>query len=205
MITFDYPGYGFSDKPRGLEPSPYTIHTYADVAEQLLTHLGVARVHVLAHDVGDTVAQELLARHNSRQSEAGLTGGASDGLELISVAFLNGGLLPELHRPLLQQHLLGNAYIGPLMGPLVRYERFAISLKAVFGPRTPPTERFLRDTYAALCFNGGNLILHELIKYIPQRLEHRDRWVGALQITEVPLVLINGPADPISGRHAAEG
>ncbi len=88
-------------------------------------------------------------------------GGASDGLELTSVAFLNGGLLPELHRPLLQQRLLGNAYIGPLMGPLVRYERFAISLKAVFGPRTPPTERFLRDTYAALCFNGGNLILHE--------------------------------------------
>ncbi len=70
-------GYGFSDKPRGLEPSPYTIHTYADVAEQLLTHLGVASVHVLAHDVGDTVAQELLARHNSRQSEAGLTGQSS--------------------------------------------------------------------------------------------------------------------------------
>lgn len=67
-------GYGFSDKPRGLEPSPYTIYTYADVAEQLLGHLEVTSAHVLAHDVGDTVAQELLARHNTRQSEAGLTG-----------------------------------------------------------------------------------------------------------------------------------
>lgn len=37
-------------------------------------HLGLASVHVLAHDVGDTVAQELLARHNARQSDAGLTG-----------------------------------------------------------------------------------------------------------------------------------
>lgn len=29
-----------------------------------------------------------------------------------SVAFLNGGLLPGLHRPLLTQRLLSNAYIG---------------------------------------------------------------------------------------------
>ncbi|CAL8471284.1 g10826 [Coccomyxa elongata] len=205
VISFDYPGYGFSDKPRGLDPSPYTIHTYADVAERLLMHLGLASVHVLAHDVGDTVAQELLARHNARQSNAGLTGGKSEGLELLSVAFLNGGLLPELHRPLLQQRLLVNTYIGPLLGPLVHYKRFANSMTAVFGPATPPSEQFLRNTYAALTFNGGNLILHELIKYIAQRVEHRDRWVGALQNTEVPLVLINGPADPISGLHAAEG
>ncbi len=91
----------------------------------------------------------------------GKTGGKSEGLQLLSVAFLNGGLLPELHRPLLQQRLLGNAYIGPLLGPLVRYKRFATSLTAVFGPATPPSEQFLRNTYAALTFNGGNLILHE--------------------------------------------
>ena len=30
------------------------------------------------------------------------------------MAFLNGGLLPELHRPLLMQKLLSNAYIGAL-------------------------------------------------------------------------------------------
>ena len=67
----------------------------------------------------------------------------------------------------------------------------------------------------SICCSGHNysvcqvlicsVILFRLIKYIPQRLEHRDRWMGALQNTEVPLVLINGPADPISGRHAADG
>lgn len=69
-------GFGFSDKPRGLDPTPYSIFTYADVAESLLEHLDVAAVHVLAHDLGDTVAQELMARHISRQAEGGLTGGA---------------------------------------------------------------------------------------------------------------------------------
>ena len=67
-------GFGFSDKPRGFSPTPYSIYTYADVAESLLEHLDVAAVHVLAHDVGDTVAQELMARHVSRQTEGGLTG-----------------------------------------------------------------------------------------------------------------------------------
>ena len=67
-------GFGFSDKPRGLTPSPYSIYTYADVVESLLEHLDVSAVHVLAHDIGDTVAQELLARHISRHTEGGLTG-----------------------------------------------------------------------------------------------------------------------------------
>ena len=38
-----------------------------------------------------------------------------------------------------------------------------------------------------------------------ERLESKDRWVGAIQKSEVPRILINGPADPISGAHAAEG
>ena len=69
-------GFGFSDKPRGLDPTPYSVYTYADVAESLLEHLDVAAVHVLAHDIGDTVAQELMARRISRQAEGGLTGGS---------------------------------------------------------------------------------------------------------------------------------
>ena len=44
------------------------------MAEELLRALGAGAVHVLAHDVGDTVAQELLARANARQAGAGLTG-----------------------------------------------------------------------------------------------------------------------------------
>jgi hypothetical protein len=40
------------------------------------------------------------------------TGGSGEGLDIQSVAFLNGGLLPELHRPVLTQKLLSNAYIG---------------------------------------------------------------------------------------------
>ncbi|CAK0785774.1 hypothetical protein CVIRNUC_008985 [Coccomyxa viridis] len=204
IIALDYPGFGFSDKPRGLTPSPYSIYTYADVVESLLEHLEVSAVHVLAHDIGDTVAQELLARHISRRTEGGLTGGA-DGLDLLSVAFLNGGLIPGLHRPVLSMRLLHNKYIGPWLGPLFTFSRFSASMSPIFGPSTKPSRAFLQDSYSALTFNGGNLIMHDLIQYMTERLESRDRWVGALQKSEVARILINGPADPISGAHAAEG
>jgi pimeloyl-ACP methyl ester carboxylesterase len=45
--------------------------------------------------------------------------------------------------------------------------------------------------------------MHKLIRYIPERVEHRERWVGALQTTKVPLKLIVGSVDPISGSHMA--
>ena len=32
--------------------------------EKLLNHLGISSVHILAHDLGDTVAQEMLARYD---------------------------------------------------------------------------------------------------------------------------------------------
>ena len=44
------------------------------MVESLLEYLDEPSVHVLAHDIGDTVAQELIARHISRQREGGLTG-----------------------------------------------------------------------------------------------------------------------------------
>ena len=33
------------------------------------------------------------------------------------------------------------------------------------------------------------------------RLEHRERWVSALQKSTIPLGLINGSVDPVSGDH----
>lgn len=39
------------------------------------------------------------------------------------------------------------------------------------------------------------------MRYIPERIEHRERWVGALMKSTVPLKLIDGASDPTSGEH----
>ncbi|WP_368074068.1 alpha/beta fold hydrolase [Shewanella sp. MEBiC00475] len=59
VITLDMLGFGLSDKPKD---ALYLISQQADIFQAFLHKLGVSEYHILAHDYGDTVAQELLAR-----------------------------------------------------------------------------------------------------------------------------------------------
>src|SRR4051812_8986199 len=59
VIAPDMLGYGWSDKPRAYR---YSIADQAELHRGLMSELKIERVHVLAHDVGVSVACELLAR-----------------------------------------------------------------------------------------------------------------------------------------------
>jgi pimeloyl-ACP methyl ester carboxylesterase len=194
VVAADMLGFGFSAKPR---KHVYSIHEQADLHEALLAHLGIDFVHLLAHDYGDTVAQELLARYEDRRRTS------TAGMKIESLCLLNGGLFPEAHRARLIQKLLLTP-LGPLLGRLSSPARFARGFAAIFGPQTRPSAAELADFWALVAHNDGVHIAHRLIRYIPERRRHRARWVGALQHTKVPLRFINGPEDPVSGRHMAE-
>jgi pimeloyl-ACP methyl ester carboxylesterase len=194
LVALDMLGFGFSDKPRR---HAYSILEQADLQEALLARLGVARAHVLAHDYGDSVAQELLARHLERRASG------APGLALESVVFLNGGLFPEAHRPRLGQKLLAGP-LGPLLSRVVGRGAFARGLAEVFGPRTQPSAADQRDFWMLVSHAGGQRIGHELIAYMQERRDRRERWVGALVASDVPLRLVDGALDPVSGAHLAE-
>jgi pimeloyl-ACP methyl ester carboxylesterase len=195
VIAADMIGFGFSAKPHRYG---YSIADQADLHEALLTKLGVDRCHVLAHDYGDTVAQELLARHNDR-ARAG-----ASGVGLLDVCLLNGGLFPETHRARRVQKLLAVPVLGMLLSRLTDRDRFARGFAAVFGPETKPSAAEMDDFWSLVSFHNGHYNSHRLIRYMEERRRHRERWVGALVNSTVPLRLINGPADPVSGRHMAE-
>lgn len=193
MIAPDMIGFGFSDKPADRD---YTIGGQTDMIEALMAKLGVSRVHILAHDYGDTVAQELLARQLER-------GGPGGGLELASVCLLNGGLFPEATRPMLIQRLLAGP-LGKVVGQLANPGVFKASLASVFAPQLrPPAAEF--DGYWRLFSNkGGTRVAHRLIGYMGERRRHRERWVGALRDAAVPVRLVIGAVDRISGPGVAE-
>jgi pimeloyl-ACP methyl ester carboxylesterase len=193
VVAPDLLGYGFSDKPARHE---YSIMEQATLTERLLESLGITRLHVLAHDVGDSVAQELLARHLERE-EAG-----QPGLALRSACLLNGGLFPEAHRPRLIQRLLASP-AGPLLVRFVTQRSFERSFSAIFGERTRPSKQELAEFWEVVAYNGGSRISHRLLRYLEERRRRRERWTGALQRTRVPLRLINGAVDPVSGAHMA--
>ncbi len=193
-VAPDMIGFGFSAKPRDYS---YSIFDQADLFESLLKQLGIMRFHLLAHDYGDTVAQELLARHNDRQARN------DHSLVAESCVLLNGGLFPEVHRARPIQKLMLTP-LGPFLARLSGEKQFGRSFSAVFGPKTQPTPEELKDFWALNAHLGGAKLFHKILRYIPERKANRERWVGALQKTTARLRMVNGPADPVSGAHMAQ-
>lgn len=188
LYALDLLGFGLSDRPG---ETGYPISLQADICMALLEDSGVTETHVLAHDYGDTVAQELLAREREGR------------LQIASMVFLNGGLFPETHRPRLVQRLLARPLIGPLMARAMNYGKFESTMLSISG-REPPTREELADLWTLIEQGEGRVTLARLISYMEQRRRNRPRWVGALVESTVPRRYICGAVDPISGRHLAE-
>jgi pimeloyl-ACP methyl ester carboxylesterase len=189
VIACDMLGFGDSAKPANHE---YSLLEQADLQEALLEHLNVRQpVHLLAHDYGDSVAQELLARHYESR------------VELASCVFLNGGLFPETHRPVLMQKFLLSP-LGWMIGRAFSRDGLVRSFRQIFGPQTRPSESQMDDFWSLVESHRGPRIMHKLIAYIPERRVWRNRWVRAMQRGEVPLRVIDGGVDPVSGLHMVE-
>jgi pimeloyl-ACP methyl ester carboxylesterase len=188
LYACDMLGFGLSEKPRA---SDYAIGLQADICEALLADVGVTAAHVLAHDYGVTVAQELLAREREGR------------LRLQSVCFLNGGLFPETHRARPVQKLLAMPLVGPLLARSMSYAKFEATMLSISG-RKPPSREELQDLWLLVERDGGRESLARLINYMDQCRRNRPRWVGALVQSSVPRRLVCGAEDPVSGAHLAE-
>jgi pimeloyl-ACP methyl ester carboxylesterase len=187
LAAFDMIGYGFSAKPADFD---YTTFNQTDVLQALLENLKIEKVHILAHDYGNTITQELLARRSENRLN----------FTIESICFLNGALFPETHKSILAQKILISP-IGFLFGRLISDSRFKRSLATVFGKDTQPTEAELNDFLAVFKFNDGRRIAHKLIRYMRERQKYRERWVAALDSINVPFRFINGLEDKVSGAH----
>lgn len=188
VLAHDLVGLGRSDKPQ----QDISIKLQADIVEALAMNQGIYKAHLLTHDLGDTVAQELLARQLENKSH----------IKWQSCVFLNGGIFPEVHRPRFIQKLLSSPF-GSLVAKLSTERTFRRNMKEVFSKVHPPDETFIQDSWRLLVENSGIQMLPRIMKYMNERWEFRDRWVSPLENERIPLRLINGILDPVSGLHVA--
>jgi len=190
LLTIDMIGFGFSDKPKKYT---YSIFDQADLFETFLKSKNIKKVHILAHDYGDTVVQELLARSRDENYE----------FQIQSVCFLNGGMFPETNFPTITQKLL--------LTPLGKYLKYfmgrgtlAKNFRKIFGKNTQATSEEIDDFWATIAYNKGKDVIPKIITYLHDRDTYKIRWREAIQKTStIPKILINGGADPISGKHMA--
>ncbi len=190
-IAPDMLGLGFSAKPFHYH---YGILDYADFCEDLLQHLGVNRVHLLAHNFGATVVQELLARLQERRRYG------ESGLDIRSVCFLNGGIVPEASELRVELRLLlEQGQRGRDFARLFNEAGFAQSLMVLFGRNARPSTEELAVYWQLGTTNGGLRIADKLVHFIADRRKHRGRWLNATREAAIPIGHFNGTQDAVCG------
>jgi pimeloyl-ACP methyl ester carboxylesterase len=116
---------------------------------------------------------------------------------------LNGGIVPQLHQPQLSQTLLAHPLVGPWAQWFMIRPLFGVAISRVFGPKTQPSVVELDEDYALIAHNGGRSTIHAHLQYMQERRVHAVEWEKCLSTSLAPILLLNGPADPVSGAHVA--
>jgi pimeloyl-ACP methyl ester carboxylesterase len=187
LLSLDLLGFGLSDKPTDHK---YSLLEQADIVEALLRKEGVEQYHILAHDYGDSVAQELLSRQSSGEKEA----------KISSICFLNGGLFASHHRPLFTQKLLKGPF-GRIASRFMNKASLTRGFSKIFAANSQASAFEIDILWKLIEYNDGKRVLPKLLRYLDERRQHGKRWVESMQSTAVPLYFINGIHDPISGQH----
>jgi pimeloyl-ACP methyl ester carboxylesterase len=190
-------GMGFSAKPVAYQ---YSVTDHADMHKALLQHLDIHNAHILAHDIGDSVGQELLARHEFGQQ-------ADGSVNIDSITWLNRGMFIEAYTPRAAQKLMSQTPLGDILSPVqgspLSRRLLEPTLREMFGPNTKPTRHMMDVFNQILDYNDGRRVLHKVGRFINDRYTNRNRWVRAMRQTAVPMRLLDGPVDPNSGAHMA--
>ena len=186
-IAFDFPGYGLSDKPVAYS---YSLFQQADALEALMQALSVQSASVVFHDMGTSVACELLARRNEGRL----------GFALQHVVLTNGSMLQWL------------ASITPFQKLLASNETLpqAIELCGQIGPAIVSGLRALTKVPDAIgaedetvirelmLHQNGHLRLPALAGYMRERYVHKERLIGALTESAAIISIVWAADDPIA-------
>jgi pimeloyl-ACP methyl ester carboxylesterase len=185
VVAPDFLGFGLSEKPRD---HTYTLHWQADLVEELVRRHGGGRpVFVLAHDMGTSVATELMARDIEGALEMDVSG----------ALLLNGSMVQGAASPTLGQRILRSP-LGPVMSRLSSERFFRQQFGSIFSPGHPLRDEEADDQWAQIVAGGGRTLSHKTIRYMEERFRHAERWHGALRDWGKPLSLAWGMLDPVA-------
>lgn len=185
VIAHDHLGFGLSAKPTDCA---YSLLEQAEVAMGLWKALGVRGGHLLAHDMGTSVATEILAR----RERLGI------GLELRSLTLCNGSIYIDMARLTAVQRLLLSPSLGPSVARASSRAFFGRRLRGVVADPASLDEEDLDAQWAALEHEQGRLRVPEIIQYIRERSRFASRWHGALRRLDLPAHILWGQEDPVA-------
>jgi pimeloyl-ACP methyl ester carboxylesterase len=185
VLLLDMVGYGLSAKP----DQTYTMDLQADVVMAYTQELGIDRLALLTHDMGDTVGGELLARQLEGRWPVEVTRRlVTNGSIYIQMAHLSAG----------QEVLLSLPDERLPEGAALDRRSLEASLAATFSPESSVPDEELAAMSAMIAQHDGHLLLPRLIRYIEERRAHESRYTGAIESHPSTLSILWGADDPIA-------
>ncbi len=189
IVLFDFPGYGFSDKPK--IGYTYSLLEQADIALQVWKSYEITGGHLLAHDMGNSVGTELVAR----EVEKSLPKWFSNGFK--SYTLTNGSIVLEFSELRITQKILLTRF-GGLLSLLSNKWLFHNQIKSAHG-NAPLSEIEISRLWSLHLQKNGRTVTHHTIKYILDRKRYEaKRWLPALAQTQVPIHLCWGDSDQVA-------
>ncbi|MEE9374128.1 MAG: alpha/beta hydrolase [Saprospiraceae bacterium] len=195
IVLFDFIGYGLSNKPT--DDFTYSLFEQTDVLLTVWHHFGVKGGHMLSHDMGDSVATEVIARHCNNLMPIWL----SDGLK--SVTLTNGSMVLDLADLRITQKILLSKW-GSYFKNIISFSIFKKQIISAHGNDN------LKDEEIALLwefnlFQDGHKKTYLTIKYLNDRKRfEKTRWLPALNKCDLPIHLCWGSDDKVARVEMAE-
>lgn len=190
-VTLDFLGFGLSDKPR---PHRYSLFEQADLVQQVVTETTDGPVLLIAHDMGTSVATELLARDIDGRLP----------FELQRAVITNGSVILDRAslRPI-QKILRGP--LGPVVARFANRRMFTRGFARLFTEGHPLSAEEAEAQWALMAYNDGAKIAHLLISYLDERVQNASRWHGAVRDWPKPLGFLWGLDDPVATTNVLDG
>lgn len=198
VFVNDHLGFGLSDFP----VDNYT-YSLGEAAENLLSvwrHAGLRQPHIIAHDMGDSVVTEILARRHRKMLPAYFDGFFQ------SVTFTNGGMrfdmvnfritqsicmYPAIAKPLAK---LGNA-IGATE---YTFKKQVLSVWSPFVEDVEERDREIHNIYILNAYKNKIMHSYKLCYYLWDRSNFEFRWFDALRELDIPSRFIWSDSDAVS-------
>lgn len=185
VLLLDFLGYGLSDKP----DQPYTLAEQADIVVAFTSALGVDRLALLSHDMGDTVGGELLARQMEHTWP----------VEVTRRVLVNGSIYIDMAQLSAGQQLL-LALPDAMMSSDAALDAASVQggLAATFSPSSSVPQEELVAQWELIARSDGHRLLPRLIRYIEERRRDEARYTGAIERHPSPVHVVWGVDDPIA-------
>jgi pimeloyl-ACP methyl ester carboxylesterase len=174
-ITFDLNDYGESEKIG----RPISHKERADVLDEFRAHLGLAQFHLIAHDLGSSVAIDYMGKYAQR---------------IKSLVIMSPPIYPDFQEPAIVK-LVRISGLGELLVRVIRPLLFNIGIKQGLVHKKNFTPELLEAFGGPFADREGQAALLRILRWGRPHIVFKD-YPKIIQSIAVPTLIIQGRQDP---------